>query len=275
MAEATLAISFIGLEERLRTDRIDANRYCSEQRAVPVRNGTAALEVVSCGRPFPEHQIAILDEGGVALPERKIGEICLRGPSVAAGYFGNLEASRAAGMVEGGWLRTGDLGYLAAGELYVSGRLKDLLIINGRNFYPQRIEWAVEQIAGVRKGSPVVFSRPGPASEEVVVVVETRHPEPARLQAEIIARVSDDLQLAVADVVLVEPGSLPKTSSGKQQRRKTRELYLTGKLTARGTRRMIAANSKVRVAKLLAYSLVGRARHQARGWFRRFLPPPV
>src|SRR5260370_12384649 len=80
MAEATLAISFIGLEERLRTDRIDAHRYCSEQRAVPVQNGTSALEVVSCGRPFPEHQIAILDVGRVALPERKIGEICLPVP---------------------------------------------------------------------------------------------------------------------------------------------------------------------------------------------------
>ncbi len=275
MAEATLAISFVGLEERLRADRIDASRYCREQRAVPVQNGAASLEVVSCGRPFPEHEIAILDERGVHLPERKIGEICLRGPSVAAGYFGNPEASRAAGMVEGGWLRTGDQGYLAAGELYVSGRLKDLLIINGRNFYPQRIEWAVERIAGVRKGSPVVFSRPGPASEEVVVVVETRHPEPARLQAEIVATVNDDLQLAVADVVLVAPGSLPKTSSGKLQRRKARELYLAGELGAQGRRRRTAANNKVRVAKLLAYSLVGRARHQARGWFRRFLPPQV
>jgi acyl-coenzyme A synthetase/AMP-(fatty) acid ligase len=109
----------------------------------------------------------------------------------------------------------------------------------------------------------------------VVVVVETRHPDPARLQAEIVAIVNDDLQLAVADVVLVAPGSLPKTSSGKLQRRKTRELYLAGKLGAQCRRRGTAANSKVRVAKLLAYSLVGRARHQARGWFRRFLPPQI
>ena len=130
----------------------------------------------------------------------------------------------------GGWLRTGDLGYMVDGEVYVSGRLKDILIVNGRNYYPQRIEWAVEQLPGVRQGSAVVFSRPGKASEEVMVAVETREREQEKLRAAVVAKVNDDLQLSVADVALVPPGALPKTSSGKLQRRKTREQYLNGTL---------------------------------------------
>ena len=222
-----------------------------------------ALEVACCGRTFPHHELAIQDEKGRILPDRSVGEICFRGPSVAAGYWGNPEASRAAGMGKpGAWLRTGDLGYMVHGELYISGRLKDILIVNGRNYYPQRIEWAVEELPGVRKGSAVVFSRPGKASEEVVVAVETRERDPEKLRAAIVAKVGDDLQLPVADVAMVPPGALPKTSSGKLQRRKTREQYLSGTLGKEGR-----GGSRLGVARHIALSLVGRARHQARKLF--------
>jgi fatty-acyl-CoA synthase len=268
MAEATLAMTFSSLHEPLKTDRIDPERYHGEQKAVRAENGFA-LEVVSCGRTFPGHDISIQDERENVLPDRAVGEICFRGPSVAAGYFRSEESSRAAGMgTPGAWLRTGDLGYAVGGEIFVSGRLKDILIVNGRNYYPQRIEWAVEEIPGVRKGTAVAFSRPGKASEEVVVALESRDPEPDKLRAAIVARVNDELQLAVADVALIPPGSLPKTSSGKLQRRKTRDQYLSGTLGKQSVR-TVGMGNRLLVARHLATSLVGRARHQARGLIRR------
>jgi fatty-acyl-CoA synthase len=269
MAEATLAMSFTRLGDPLKTDRIDPERYHADKKAAPARNGVA-MEIVCCGRAFPGHELSIQDEDGRLLPDRCVGEICFRGPSVTAGYWNDPEGSRAAGLGKpGGWLRTGDLGYLVAGELYVSGRLKDILIVNGRNYYPQRIEWAVEELPGVRRGSAVVFSRPGKASEEVVVAVETRDREPDKLRAAIVAKVSEDLQLAVADVAMVPPGSIPKTSSGKLQRRKTREMYLRGTLGREGARVPGAMGTRLLAAKHLAYSLVGRARHEARGLMRK------
>ena len=227
------------------------------------------MEIVCCGRSFPEHDLSIQDEQGRILPDRAVGEICFRGPSVTVGYWNNPQATRAAGLHEpGGWLRTGDLGYMVDGEIYISGRLKDMLIVNGRNYYPQTIEWAVEQIVGVRRGSAVAFSRPGKASEEVVVAVETRDRDPDKLRSAIIAKVSEDVQLAVADVALLPPGSIPKTSSGKLQRRKTRDLYLTGALGREGIRASRPGN-RLLAAKHLAFSLVGRARHEARGLVRK------
>ncbi|MFL5446598.1 MAG: hypothetical protein ACJ78W_18930, partial [Myxococcales bacterium] len=182
-------------------------------------------------------------------------------------YFRNPEATRAAGMGPdgGGWLRTGDLSYLADGEIYISGRIKDILIVNGRNYYPQAIEWLLDDVPGLRKGSSIVFSRPGKSSEEVVIVAETRERDLEALRTAIVAKVSDEMQLAVADVAFIAPGALPKTSSGKLQRRKTRELYLLGKLPKAGIR---PSSTRLLAARHAAVALVGRARHIARGWFR-------
>jgi len=258
MAEATLAMSFVPLDEPLRTDRIDSERYHGESKAVPVTNGSAFLEVVNCGRTFPGHQVAAQDERGRILPDRAVGELCFRGPSVSAGYWKNPEATKTA--FREGWLRTGDLGYLVGGDVFVSGRIKDILIVNGRNYHPQRIEWLVDEIPGVRRGSAVVFTRPGAASEEIVVAAESRRQDFAALKAEIVSRVSEEFQLAVSDVTLVPPGTLPKTSSGKLQRRKTREQYLKGSIGRSGR----GGSSRLAVAKHLALSLVGRARHEVR-----------
>src|SRR5262249_4487550 len=178
MAEATLAMTFVGLDDRIKVDVIDADLCHEHQRAVPARNGAHALGLVSCGAAFPGHEIGVFDEDGRRLPERRIGEIRYRGPSVAAGYYENLEATRKAFLPDG-WLCTGDLGYLADGEIYISGRRKDILIVHGRNYYPQGIEWQVEEVDGIRKGNVVAFSVPGEGSEEVVVVAETTEADPA------------------------------------------------------------------------------------------------
>jgi fatty-acyl-CoA synthase len=261
MAEATLAISFVALDEPLRTDRIDAERYHGDARAAPVSNGAAFLEVVNCGRTFPGHEVSAQDEDGRILPDRHVGELCFRGPSLTAGYWESPDSTQAA--FRGGWLRTGDLGYLVGGEVFISGRIKDILIVNGRNYYPQRIEWLVDEIPGIRRGSSVVFTRPGSSSEEIVVAAESRTDDPAALKAQIVAGVGEEFQLAVSDVALVSPGTLPKTSSGKLQRRKTREQYLSGRLgrTGRG------GSNRLAMAKHLALSLVGRARHEVRKLF--------
>jgi len=261
MAEATLAMSFVSLDEPMKTDRIDAERYHGDAKATPVTNGAAVLEVVNCGRPFPGHEISVQDEEGRILPDRHVGELCFRGPSVTAGYWENPEATKAA--FRDGWLRTGDLGYLDAGEVFVSGRIKDILIVNGRNYHPQVIEWLVDETPGVRRGSSVVFTRPGPASEEIVVAVEARADDPASLKARIVARVGEELQLSVADIVVVPPGTLPKTSSGKLQRRKTREQYLNGNIGKAGR----GGSTRLAVARHLALSWVGRARHEVRKLF--------
>jgi fatty-acyl-CoA synthase len=259
MAEATLAMSFIGLDETMKVDRIDEARYHKDQKAAP----GGGLEVVSCGRVMPGHEISIQDDDGRILPERAVGQLCFKGPSVAKGYWESPEATREAGF--GGWLRTGDLGYLADGEVYVSGRIKDILIINGRNYYPQRIEWLVDELPGIRKGSTVVFTRPGASSEEIVVAAETRDRGEATLKATIISKVSEEFSLSVSDVALVAPGALPKTSSGKLQRRKTRDQYLTGNLGKAGR----GGSTRLAVAKHLALSWVGRAKHGARGLLKR------
>src|SRR5471032_583789 len=260
MAEATLAISFIGLDEPLKVDRIDSDRYHADKKAAPGKG----LEVVNCGRVIPGHEVSIQDEDGRLLPERSVGEICFRGPSLTKGYWNSPEATREAGF--GGWLKTGDLGYLAGGEVHVSGRIKDILIINGRNYYPQRIEWLVDELPGIRKGSAVVFTRPGASSEEIVVAAETRERDEATLKATILTRVNEEFSLSVSDVALVSPGAFPKTSSGKLQRRKTREQYLTGKLGKAGR----GGSTRLAVAKHLALSWMGRAKHGARGLLKRW-----
>jgi fatty-acyl-CoA synthase len=261
MAEATLAMSFVRLDEPMKTDRIDAERYHKDAKASAVSNGASVLEVVNCGVPFPGHEMSVQDEDGRILPDRHVGELCFRGPSVTAGYWENPEATRSS--FRDGWLHTGDLGYMSGGDVFVSGRIKDILIVNGRNYHPQSIEWLVDETRGVRRGSSVVFTRPGSASEEIVVAVEARTDDPQALKGQIVARVSEEFQLAVADVAIVPPGTLPKTSSGKLQRRKTRDQYLAGTIGLGGR----GGSNRLTVAKHLALSWVGRARHEVRKLF--------
>jgi fatty-acyl-CoA synthase len=228
LAEATLAVSFDALDEPLSTDVIDRDAYERGTRAVSVPRARLdvndAVEFVSCGRAFPAHEVGAFDTDGSRLSDRHVGELWVRGPSVARGYYKDPEASKE--TFGGGWLRTGDLGYLVDGRIHVTGRSKDLIIVNGRNYDPQCIEWLVDDAPTVRAGSTAAFSVPGPAGEELVVVVESRTPRPEALQETIKQRVNEQLQLVASEVVIALPGSLPKTSSGKVQRAKARQQYL-------------------------------------------------
>jgi fatty-acyl-CoA synthase len=156
LAEATLAVTFADLDEPLTTDAVDPQALL-RGRAVKASNGHAA-EIVACGRPFPGHRVEIIDEAGHALSERIIGEIVVEGPSVTSGYFGDSAASQSA--FRNGRLYTGDLGYFAEGRLYVCGRSKDLIILRGRNYFPQDIEKIISEVDGVRGSQVAVFTRP-------------------------------------------------------------------------------------------------------------------
>ena len=261
MAEATLAISFKPLPDLVRFRPVDAATFQESGNAAAPIEGQPFLEHVSCGPCFKDHEVGAFDDQGNRLPDGQEGELWLRGASVTPGYYNNPDATAAA--FSGPWLRTGDLGYLVDGEVYVTGRLKDLIILNGRNVHPQAVEWVAGEVEGVRQGNVVAFSRPGKESEELVVVLETRAQSPEereRIKAEVGKRVRSEIGVPPVDVVCLEPGSLPKTSSGKLQRRKTRSQYLSGELGAEGTRTMGASGDAVTVARHVARSIWTRAK---------------
>ena len=229
MAEATLAISFGPLNETFSTDVIDHDLLVKERLAKPVARDAApdkAFEFVCCGKAIPRHEVAIFDDRGGRLGERQVGEICVSGPSIARGYYKDPEGSQR--TFGGGWLRTGDLGYLTDGSIYVTGRKKDLIIVNGRNYDPQQIEWIADELPNVRNGSTIAFSVPGPATEGLVVIVESRTKEPETLKALVKSRIAEKLQFVTSEVVIAAPGSLPKTPNGKRRRASARQQYLDG-----------------------------------------------
>jgi fatty-acyl-CoA synthase len=261
MAEATLAISFKPLFKDWRSTVVDLEIFQDTGRVVSPEPGRLTLEHVSCGPTFVDHDIAAFSEKGERLPEGQEGELWLKGPSVTPGYFNNPEATAA--CYTDGWLHTGDLGYVLHGEVYVTGRLKDLIILNGKNVHPQSIEWVVGAVDGVRQGNVVAFSRPGRDSEELVIVLETRETDGDKLnaiRAAVSKAVRSELGVPPADVVCLQPGNLPKTSSGKLQRRKTRSQYISGELGREGARTMGASGDAVTVARHMARSLWTRAK---------------
>jgi fatty-acyl-CoA synthase len=267
MAEATLAISFIGGDETLTTDIIDTAAYQAERKATVAKPESLkegkAQEFVSCGRAFPGHEIGIFSDDGKKLGERKIGEIWVKGPSIAKGYYENPEATEKS--FGNGWLKTGDLGYLANNQnLYITGRKKDIIIINGRNYDPQRMEWLIDELPNVRKGSTVAFTRPGSASEELVIVLESRAQDQEKLIELVKQTINENIQLIPIDVVICPGGSLPKTSSGKIQRNKTREQYLAGTVGKEGNRSLGSNAEKLVLARHVAMSLLGRAQHRVK-----------
>lgn len=182
-------------------------------------------QVVSCGRLLPGFDLVIRDAAGAAVAERIVGEITVRGPSVTSGYFEQVGATAEAW--HDGWLHTGDLGYLAEGRLFVCGRNKDLIIIRGANFYPQDIEWTVGDIEGVRRGNVVAFAiaAADDGTERLLIAAEGNASDAVRLRQSIARRVGEEHGLQPQHVAIVPLGTLPKTSSGKVQRRKTRELF--------------------------------------------------
>jgi 1-acyl-sn-glycerol-3-phosphate acyltransferase len=192
--------------------------------------------IVSCGRPLPGHEIRIVDDAGGSVPERSEGRIEFRGPSVTRGYYRNPAATRAA--FRDGWCDSGDLGYWSGGDLFVTGRRKDLIIKAGRNLHPQEIEELVGAVAGVRQGCVAAFGVADPAigTERLVVIAESHESTPAareRLRAAIVERVVAAVGLPPDSVLVVAPRTVLKTPSGKVRRGATRDAYVAGRLEAR------------------------------------------
>jgi fatty-acyl-CoA synthase len=266
MAESTLAISFGELGRGVQTDSIDADEMAAEGKATHAEpDAPGALEVVNCGKPLHGSEVAVFApddlEGARPLADREVGELRLRGPSVTSGYFNDPELTREA--FAGGWLCTGDLGYLVDGEVFICGRQKELIIVNGRNYYPQDLEWEASRIEGVRKGNVIAFGTRKPLNdrERVVIAFETgtsgdRASE--SLKADVRKAVRVATGLSVDDVVPLDAGVLPKTSSGKLRRNETRQLYENGQLFDRTSARQA---DPIATARELAKSQVSYARH--------------
>ncbi len=228
LAESTLAVSIYPHDAAPRIERIDAEALKRGRAHPATENNGSASKLVSCGPPLPDHQVAIVNEEGMTLPEREIGEIVVKGPSVTRGYFRNPEATAA--TWQDGWLRTGDLGYLAGGELFVCGRSKELIIIRGANYYPQDIELAVRELPGIKRGNVVAFGVNEGNDERLVIVAEAETREGEALRPRIATRIQEATGLEVHRVVLVPAGTLLRTTSGKLQRRQMKQLYEQGEL---------------------------------------------
>ncbi len=238
LAESAVALTVPPLGRPPRVDAVAREPFqrSGEARPAPPDEPTR-LRFVSCGRPLPEHQVRIVDAGR-PVGERVEGRIEFRGPSVTAGYFRNPAATRAA--LRDGWMDSGDLGYRADGELFITGRQKDVIIKAGRNLYPQEVEEVAGEVAGIRKGCVAAFGVADPeiGTERLVVVAESREtdPEPReRLRTAIVDRVVGALGIPPDAVIISAPGTVLKTSSGKVRRGATRQAYLSGAL-ARGRR---------------------------------------
>ena len=231
LAEATLAVTIMPPGEGIVVELVEETLLAGGGKAERDRP-QRFRSVVNCGRPARDMEVAIRGDSGERLGEREIGKVWCRGPSVMVGYFRDEEATRACLDAEG-WLDTGDMGYLSDDYLYVVGRAKDMIIINGRNHWPQDIEWAVEQLPGFKAGDIAAFSITTPGGEETpAVLVQCRTSdgeERSRLRDTIRERVRAITGINCV-IELVPPRTLPRTSSGKLSRAKARNLYLSGEI---------------------------------------------
>lgn len=228
MAEATLALTFAPLGEGLRTEDVDLDRLEAEGVAAPAATGARSREFVLNGPALPGHCIEIRSPAGAPLPEHRVGRVFAKGPSLMRDYFREAEATRET-LSPDGWLDTGDLGYLAGGQLVITGRAKDLILVNGRNVWPQDMEWAAEAaVDALRSGDVAVFSVDSAEGEEVVALAQcrTQAPEAREALATAVGTVLRQQFGAPVVVRLVGAHALPVTSSGKLSRSRSRELYL-------------------------------------------------
>jgi len=234
LAENSVGLTFPPLGRGPRYDRIDRQTLSRTGRAeIAGEPGEQVLAVPSCGHPLRGHQLRIVDESGRELPDRREGRIQFHGPSSTLGYLRNAEATAA--LFDGDWLNSGDVGYTVDGEVYITGRTKDLIIRGGRNIYPAEIEAAVGELDGVRQGGVAVFGSPDPQSgtERLVIMAETRQrgdAAKAKLNSQINARASDVAGAPPDRVLLVPPRTVPKTSSGKVRRSTARQMFETGRV---------------------------------------------
>jgi fatty-acyl-CoA synthase len=256
LAEASLAVSVPKIGSGFKVDRVVRETFQSEGRAVPAGPADPApLEFVNAGTPLPSVEVRIVTKNGGEAGERVEGRLWFRSPSATSGYYRNASATREL-MRGDGWLDSGDLAYLNDGQIYITGRSKDLIIRGGRNLYPQEIEDIAGRIAGVRPGCVVAFGVPDArgGTERFVVTAEVRDMARAKsIAAEISRAVREAIGIPPDQVETLAPQSIPKTSSGKLRRSETRRLYLEGTLGKK------LAPPWVQVAKLVAQSALPRA----------------
>ena len=245
LAEASLAVTVPPLNRAPLIDRVEREVFTAEGRAVPAHADDAtAIAFVSSGKPIPGHEVRIVDASGSEVDDRSEGFLWFRGPSATSGYYQNPEATGkllptgpAAADSEYAWLNSGDRAYRADGEIYVTGRVKDIIIKGGRNLYPHEVEELAGRAEGIRKGCIVAFGLKDEAAgtEKLIVVAESRERDASRraaIAAAVTDQVSQGLGLPPDRVEVIPPGSIPKTSSGKLRREETKQLYLAGKLSA-------------------------------------------
>ncbi len=236
MAEATLAISFAPVGRGIETDTVDLDRLEHQGIAAAPRGDAARVRTnVLCGVPLPLHEVEVRGTDGRVLPDRQVGRILARGPSLMRGYDGR-PAETASVLSADGWLDTGDLGYWLAGSLVITGRAKDLIIINGRNIWPQDLEWTIEQtVPEVRTGNVAAFSVEEDGREVLVLAAETRAMSGPGARDTLVTAIGDTLRSRhglEGRVVLLPVNTLPYTSSGKISRSAARLRYLAGTLAA-------------------------------------------
>jgi fatty-acyl-CoA synthase len=233
MAEATLAVTFPVPMTGMATDCVERRVLETDRYAAPAEPGfPGARRLARLGKPVPGLQIRVVDPSGRPMREREVGELQIKGTSVTPGYYKRPDAT-ADTVTPDGWLRTGDLAYRVEGELVVCGRIKDVIIVGGRNVFPEDVERAVAGVAGVRPGNVIAFGVEGRKGKEALVVVaETRAEDGSTVRRQVAERVLDAVGLPTSEVVLVAPGTLPKTSSGKLQRSLCRTRYLEAELQA-------------------------------------------
>ncbi len=231
LSEATLAVTFSDLGRPPRIDRFDRERLAREGRAREAREGR---EIVSVGRPVPGFHLRIVNQAGRDLPEGSAGRVWIQGPSLMDGYLGDPKATARA--LRDGWLDTGDLGFLHRGELYLTGRAKDAIILRGRNYAPEEIERAVDEVPGLRAGCAVAVSwlpedSPGEVLGLFVEASREATPEELASLSEVCRKaVLGATGLVVERLEVLAPGALPRTSSGKLRRGEALRLYLAGEL---------------------------------------------
>ncbi len=231
MAELAIAGCFPVPMTGLVTDVVDSEVLELEHRAVAVEPGHRnAREIVCLGRAVPGLEFRIVDPGSMALlGDREVGELQIRGTSVTSGYYQRPDANRE--LFEDGWLRTGDLAYLVDDNMFMCGRIKDVIIVGGRNVYPQDIERVVGEIEGIRAGNVIAFGVEGrKGKESIVVVAETRSDSVESMVTQVTEKTLEAVGVPSKDVVFVNPSSLPKTSSGKLQRALCKQQYREGLL---------------------------------------------
>ena len=229
LAEATLAVSIMPPGEGINVELVEESELTGMSGSAD--RPTRFRAIVNCGKAVKDMIIEVREEEGSILPDRVIGKIWCTGPSIMTGYFRDEESTAA--CMQNGWLDTGDMGYLSDGYIFVVGRAKDMIIINGKNHWPQDIEWAVEQLPGFKAGDIAAFSITTVGGEEApAVLVQCRTSDEAernKLREQIKDKVRSVTGMNCV-VELVPPRTLPRTSSGKMSRAKARNLYLSGEI---------------------------------------------